>query len=93
MAAAAALIGFAALILGAFSRLGVWRQVLGAVIAVIAMQLVHTVVTGAVAREAALWPLVHLPPLAGFAGAGMSLWLAARPRRRPAAPAAAEAAA
>ncbi len=81
MAAAAALIGFTALILGAFSRLGVWRQVLGAVVAVIAMQLLHTVVTGAVAREAALWPLVHLPPAAGFAGAGLALWLAGRPRR------------
>lgn len=81
MAAAAALIGFAALILGAFSRLGVWRQVLGAVLAVIAMQLLHTVVTGAVARSAGLWPLVYLPPLAGFAGAGAALWLAARPRR------------
>ncbi|MGY6633954.1 MAG: LPS export ABC transporter permease LptF [Alkalilacustris sp.] len=82
MATAAALIGYAALTLGAFSRLGVWRQVLGGVVAVIAMQLVHTAVTGAVARDAGLWALVYLPALAGLAGTAVVLWLAGRPRRR-----------
>lgn len=82
MAMAAALIGFAALTLGAFSRLGVGRQILGAVVAVIAMQLMHTAVTGLVVRSPALWPLVHLPPVAGLGGAAVALWLAGRPRRR-----------
>ena len=91
MAMAAALIGFAALTLGAFSRLGVWRQILGAVVAVIAMQLLHTAVTGLVVRNAGLWPLVHLPAIAGLAGAGAALWLAGRPRRRKPVPAEAEA--
>jgi len=81
MAMAAALIGFAALTLGAFSRLGVWRQILGAAVAVIAMQLLHTAVTGLVVRNAGLWPLVHLPPLMGLGGAAAALWLAGRPRR------------
>ncbi|MBK5926041.1 LPS export ABC transporter permease LptF [Rhodobaculum claviforme] len=88
MATAAALIGFAALTLGAFSRLGVWRQVLGGVVAVIAMQFLHTAVTGAVARDAALWPLVYAPAAAGFAGVAGALWLAGRPRRPRALPAA-----
>ncbi len=83
MAMAAALIGFAALTLGAFSRLGVWRQVLGAVVAVIAMQMVHTAVTGAVVRDASLWALVYLPGLLGLAGAAAALWVAGRPRRPP----------
>ncbi|MGY6410950.1 MAG: LPS export ABC transporter permease LptF [Alkalilacustris sp.] len=87
MAMAAALIGFAALTLGAFSRLGVWRQVLGAVVAVIAMQMVHTAVTGAVVREAALWPMVYLPGVLGLAGAAAALWVAGRPRRARAGPA------
>jgi lipopolysaccharide export system permease protein len=82
MAPAAALIGFAALILGAFSRLGIWRQVIGAITVVIVMQLLHTAITGMVAREAALAGLVYLPPLFGFAAAGVLLWLAGR-RRAP----------
>ncbi len=86
MAMAAALIGFAALTLGAFSRLGVWRQVLGAVVAVIAMQLVHTAVTGVVQRDAALWALVYLPGALGLAGAAAALWIAGRPRRPPPGP-------
>ncbi len=82
MVPAAALIGFAALILGAFSRLGFWRQVLGAVAVVILMQLLHTVVTGIVGRNAGLALLVYLPPLAGFAAAGGMIWFAGRARRR-----------
>ena len=90
MAMAAPLIGFAALLLGAFSRLGIWRQIAGAVVIVILMQLLHTAATGVVLRNPALWPLSYLPPAAGFAtGAGL-LWLAGR-RRRPPRPGAAEA--
>jgi lipopolysaccharide export system permease protein len=82
IATAAALIGFAALVLGAFSRLGIWRQVLGAVAAVIAMYMLHTGVTGAVVRRPELWPLVYLPAAMGLGGAAVALWLAGRPRRR-----------
>lgn len=81
MAAAAALIGFATLILGAFSRFGIWRQVLGAVLIVIVMQLVHAAVTGVVVREAGLALLVYLPAgLGGLASLGL-LALAGRARR------------
>lgn len=80
MVPAAALIGFAALILGAFSRLGFWRQVLGAVTVVILMQLLHTVVTGMVGRDAALALLVYLPPLAGAMAAGGMILFAGRRR-------------
>ena len=81
MAMAAALIGFAALTLGAFSRLGIWRQVLGAAVAVIVMQGLHTVVTGVVLGDAALWPLVYLPPALGLGGAVLALWWGGRARR------------
>jgi len=81
MATAAALIGFAALILGAFSRLGIWRQIVSAVVIVIAMQLLHTAITGLVVREAAFGALVYLPPASGFAAAALLLWLAGKPRR------------
>ena len=81
LAMAAALIGFAALTLGAFSRLGIWRQVLGAVVAVILLQGLHTAVTGAVVRNPGLWPLVHLPPALGIGGAVLALWWGGRARR------------
>jgi lipopolysaccharide export system permease protein len=81
IATAAALIGFAALVLGAFSRLGIWRQVLGAVAAVIAMYMLHTAVTGMVLRRPDLWALVYLPPATGLIGAATALWMAGRARR------------
>jgi lipopolysaccharide export system permease protein len=85
LALAAPLVGFAVLLLGAFSRLGIWRQVLGAVVAVILMQLLHTATTGIVVRSPGLWPLSYLPPLAGLAAAAVLLALAARRRMPPAA--------
>lgn len=79
MAPAAVLIGFATLILGSFSRLGIWRQVLGAVALVIALQMLNTWILGTVGRNSALAPLVHLPPLGGIGVAMGMLWLSTRP--------------
>jgi lipopolysaccharide export system permease protein len=81
MAVAAPLIGFAALLLGGFSRFGLWRQMGLAVGLLIAMQLVWTWGSGAAIRTAAGWPAVYLAPLAGVAvGIGL-LWYGQRPRR------------
>lgn len=79
----AALLGFAMLQLGGFSRFGVGRQVLAAVLALIALQFVATAAEQrASADPAAAWPLIYLPPLIGGAGVALVLWLAGRPRGR-----------
>jgi lipopolysaccharide export system permease protein len=82
MALAAALIGFSALLVGGFSRFGVWKQIVGALVLLVLVKLVEGLVTDPVRDNAALWPLVYMPTLAGLAMAGGLLFWAARPRRR-----------
>ena len=81
LALASALIGFSALLLGAFSRFGLWRQILVAVVLLILVQLVANAATGASLRNPDLWPLVYGAPLAGIAMGVAMLALAQRPRR------------
>lgn len=83
LATAAALIGFSALLLGAFSRFGLWRQILFAILLLIVVQTANTVVTGAGSRDDRGWALAYLPPLFGIGIAVGLLWLAQRPRRLP----------
>lgn len=84
----AAILGFAMLLLGGYSRFGVWRQLIWAVVALIVVQFLGTAAEAQVARNAARWPLIYLPPLVGAGMCTAALWLAARPRRRRGAPAA-----
>ncbi len=77
----AAMIGFAMLLLGGFSRFGVWKQVIWAIMALILVQFLVTATENQVAQDAGRWPLIYLPVLAGGAICGFVLWLAARPRR------------
>ena len=81
LATAAALIGFAALLLGAFSRFGLWRQILFAVLLLIVVQTVNTVVTSAGRLDDKGWILAYVPALFGIGIAAGLLWLAQRPRR------------
>ena len=67
LSAAAAMIGFAALQLGAFSRFGLMRQILGAVLVLILLQLLNTTGASLAVRNAAAWPANYAAPIAGFA--------------------------
>lgn len=82
---AVALIGFAALQIGTFSRFGVWRQILLAVFTLIGLELLRGIVSEPVLQDARLWPLIYLPSVLGVIVAAAFLWLAAHPglgRRR-----------
>ncbi|NDV01623.1 LPS export ABC transporter permease LptF [Pseudoroseicyclus tamaricis] len=84
------LIGFGTLLVGGFSRFGIWRQILAAVGLIILVKVVESAVTGLVRTTPAAWPALYLPGLTGLALAWGTLFLAARPhlfRRRPRAPA------
>jgi lipopolysaccharide export system permease protein len=82
LSVAAPLIGFAALMLGSFSRFGLWRQMALAIGLLIAVQLVWTW-SGAVALTSArAWAALYLGPLAGIMTAVGLLGFAQRPRRR-----------
>lgn len=78
---AAPLLGFAALMLGGYSRFGLWRQIAGAVVGLIGLQMINTAATGAVLRNDGLWALNYAAPALGTLAALALLWQAQRPRR------------
>ena len=81
----APLIGFAALLVGGFSRFGIWRQIVGAVFALIVVQMLTQAGQGAVQSDASVWPMAYVGPLFGFSLAMGLLFVADRPglfRRR-----------
>jgi lipopolysaccharide export system permease protein len=93
MCVVAALVGFSTLMVGSYSRLGVWRQVLAAFALLVGVEVARSASLGPVLANAALWPLLYLPVLAGIVLSLGLLWLAHHPavwawiasgfRRRP----------
>jgi len=83
----AALIGFATLVAGGFSRFGLWRSILFATGLVIVLKVLES--TGAsIARgnPAVLWPFVYLAGVGGIAISAGLLQIAAKPyffKRKP----------
>ncbi len=71
------LIGFATLLLGAYSRFGLWRQLLGAVVALVLLQLIDNVAANTVVKTASAWPLIYLAPVLGLGTAALMLAWAA----------------
>ncbi len=84
--AIAALLGFAALQLGGFSRFGVWRQIGLSIGLIILVQVGENAVADAARRDPALWPLIYAPFVGGLVAALAILWIAAQPRWRWRAP-------
>jgi len=74
-----ALVGFCTLILGGFSRFGVWKQILGAVVILIVIKMLEGSVTNAVRDNARLWVLIYTPSLFGIAISCAMLWISAHP--------------
>jgi lipopolysaccharide export system permease protein len=80
LATAAALLGFATLLVGAFSRFGLWRQLLAASVLLVLLQLVANAAENLGVRDERLWPLAWAAPVAGLAvAAGLLAW-SQRPR-------------
>lgn len=75
----AALIGFAALQLGSFSRFGIWPQILLAIGLILVFQSIETASADLARRDATLWPLVYLPSALGLLAVWAMLWKAATP--------------
>jgi lipopolysaccharide export system permease protein len=65
MCIVAALVGFCTLLVGGYSRFGVWRQVLTAFGLLVTIKIVESAVVAPVLVNAALWPLLYLPILLG----------------------------
>ena len=83
LSVAVALIGFASLLLGGFSRLGLWRQIGFAVSLLVLVQGIGTVAGQVGSAVAQGWALAYLAPAVGLGLAGALLWWAGRPHPVP----------
>lgn len=77
----AALIGYAALMVGGFSRFGVTKQIVFAIFLLVVIKVVESAMTDSVRKDASLWFLVYMPTLVGLGMVVALLWHAARPFR------------
>jgi lipopolysaccharide export system permease protein len=83
----AGLIGFSSLVAGGFSRFGLWRNILFAVLLIIALKALETVGAGVAAKTPSLWPLMYLAGIGGFICSMALLYVSQRPyffKRKPA---------
>lgn len=81
LAVVAALIGFATLLVGGFSRHGLTRQIALAVALIIAIQFAVNSAARIATAAPQMWPVLYLPGLAGLAIGAALLALAGRSRR------------
>ena len=87
IAVVGALIGFATLISGGFSRFGVWRQIVAAIGFVIVVKMAETFGASISLRNPALWPAIYLPFAVGSViVVALLLWAGRRRHRRRAGP-------
>ena len=77
---AAALIGFATLLIGGYSRFGVWREVALAFGLLVIIDGVRSTLQSPVRSDPTLWPVQYLPPLASGIIVIVMLWISARPQ-------------
>lgn len=79
LCAVAAMIGFATLLVGGFSRFGVGRQIIGAIFLLVVIKMVESAVAGPLRSNASLWPLVYAPAFVGVVISAFLLWWASHP--------------
>lgn len=90
MCIVAATVGFATLLLGNYSRFGVWWQVVTAFFLLVGIKLIEGVVSSPVLSNAMMWPLMYVPIIAGALLTVLLLYISANPgvsqllrRRKP----------
>ncbi|OOY09505.1 LPS export ABC transporter permease LptF [Thioclava sp. F36-7] len=81
LAPIAALIGFSALMMGTFSRFGMWRQMSLAIGGLIVVQVLQNAAETSSGRDPSLWPSLIAPTLGGIVMVLFMLWWSGRPRR------------
>lgn len=57
------LMGFATLLIGGFSRFGVWKQVVGAVVLIIFVQMASNAAEEIARGDETMWPVIYVAPL------------------------------
>ncbi len=78
LAPIAALIGFSTLLLGGFSRFGLWRQIFASVFLLVSLEVFDNLVSTPAKSSEALVGLVYAPVLAGMVLVVLILWISPR---------------
>jgi lipopolysaccharide export system permease protein len=78
----AALVGFSTLLIGGFSRFGVWREIVIAFGLLIVLDGARGTLTNQVSDQASLWPLIYVPSLIGGVLCALMLLHASHPAWR-----------
>ncbi|WP_342071191.1 LPS export ABC transporter permease LptF [Yoonia algicola] len=90
LGAVAALLGYAALMVGSYSRFGVWKQIIGAIFLIIVVKAVETAGLRVARSDTQLWFVAYLQCVVGFVMVWCLLYWAGHPylfkRRIPEAP-------
>ncbi|MEL6620672.1 MAG: LPS export ABC transporter permease LptF [Pseudomonadota bacterium] len=74
-----ALIGFATLLVGGYSRFGVWREIVIAFLLLILLDGSRSTLTDPVLQDASRWPILYLPSAVGALIVLALLWSASHP--------------
>lgn len=75
----APLLGFASLLIGGFSRFGLWRRIFGAVALLVVLQTLNTALTDVALSAPESWPLYYVSTAAALLVVLALLWIAAHP--------------
>ncbi len=75
----AALLGFSALMVGGYSRFGVWKQIVGAIFLIIVVKAVETSGLRIARNDPQLWMVAYLQSTVGFGMIWFLLFWASRP--------------
>ena len=82
----AAMLGFATLLVGSFSRFGVWRQIVAAILLIVVVKALESVGINTARADATMWFATYLPVLTGALIIWALLFAATRPylfKRKP----------
>ncbi|MEP3296308.1 MAG: LPS export ABC transporter permease LptF [Pseudoruegeria sp.] len=75
----AVLAGFSCLMIGSFSRFGIWKQVVGAVLLLVVIETLDNTMVDIVSDTPSLWPLMYLATAIGLLISLFLLWLSTKP--------------
>ncbi len=79
IAIVAIMAGFACLMIGPYSRFGIWKQVVGAVVLLVVIETLDNTMADIASDDPDLWPLLYVASVAGLLFSVFLLWLSTKP--------------
>ncbi|MCT8160605.1 LPS export ABC transporter permease LptF [Pseudoruegeria sp. SHC-113] len=79
VALVAVMTGFAALLVGGYSRFGIWKQIVGAVVLLVVMETLDNAMSDIAQRDPEAWPVMYVAPALGLLATFVLLWISTKP--------------